>query len=100
MPIAIVPPHKKKPALPSAQQKKAPPPSRGPKGSSPIPLAAFMPPPTPVKRVGVATRASTGSGGVAAKKKVPFKPPTKVAAAKDIESAARALLKLSRQLKA
>lgn len=95
MPTAIIAPKKKKPAAAASAQKKKAPPSRkkGPSGS-PIPLGGFMPPPVMGRPV---TRATTHSASV---KAAPYKPPTKVAAAKNIESAARALLKLSRQLKA
>lgn len=62
---------------------------------SPIPVAGFMPPPPLRKKPEVVVKPATP------KKKVVVKTaaaPSKANAAKDIELAARALLKLSKQL--
>lgn len=65
---------------------------------SPIPVAGFMPPPPRMTR----PKPEVVVKPAAPKKKVVVKtaaaPPSKANAAKDIELAARALLKLSKQL--
>ena len=68
-------------------------------GLSPVPLGSFMAPP--------GARMAPGASKTITRKPVSKKPlvnagakqPSKAAAAKDIESAAKALLKLSRSLK-
>lgn len=70
---------------------------------SPVPVAGFMPPPPKFgakkpKNVEVVVKPKSSKPAVK-KRAVPAPTPSKATAARDIELAARALLKLSKQLK-
>jgi len=64
-------------------------------GSSPVPVAEFMAPPGARKKPVAVVKPASAKKPVAKKSA----PPSKAAAARDLEIAAKTLLKLSRQLK-